>query len=157
MPVFAFLVLFAFLELFLMVMATVEHGWGWGWGVFGFEVATAFLGVALIRHNQELTMREMFRQATGHVRPNLSLTLLKSARVTIGGILLILPGFITDGIGAALLILPAIHSLLLRLLKSAAPPPRQPPKPPDSGRSGRIVEGEVEPPRKDPENRESKR
>lgn len=155
MPIFAFLVLFAFLELFLMVMTAVEHGWGWG--VFWFEVATAFLGVALIRHSQELTMREMFRQATGYVRPNLSLTLLKSARVTIGGILLILPGFITDGIGAALLILPEIHAFLLRLLKSAVPPPRQPPRPPDSGRSGRIVDGEVEPPRKDPEDRKLKR
>ena len=140
MQVFAFLVLFLFLELFLMVMTAVEHGWGWG--VFGFEVATAVLGVALIRHNQELTMREMFRQAAGHVRPNLSLALFKSARVTVGGILLILPGFITDGFGAALLILPEIHSLLLRLLRTAPPrPPREPPKP---GRSGRVIEGEVE-------------
>ena len=153
MPIFAFFVLFFFLELFLMVMTAIEHGWGWG--VFWFEVATALLGIALIRHNQELTMREMFRQAAGHVRPNLSLTLLKSARVTIGGILLILPGFITDGIGAALLILPKLHSFLLGLLKFPASP-RQPPKPPespDSNRSGRIIEGEVERPRNDSESR----
>ena len=141
MPIFAFFVLFLFLELFLMVMTAIEHGWGWG--VFWFEAATAVLGVALIRHNQELTMREMFQQTAGYVRPNLSLTLFKSARVTIGGILLILPGFITDSIGAALLIFPALHSFLLRLLKSAAPP-RQPPKPPDSSQSGRIIDGEVE-------------
>ena len=149
MPIFAFFVLFLFLELFLMVMTAVEHGWGWG--VFWFEVATALLGVALIRHNQELTMREMFQQAAGHVRPNLSLTLLKSARITIGGILLILPGFITDSIGAALLILPGLHSFLLGLLKLPSPrPPQEPPKP---NSSGRIIEGEVEDTRENSENR----
>ena len=149
MPIFAFFVLFFFLELFLMVMTAVEHGWGWG--VFWFEVATAFLGVALIRHNQELTMREMLRQAAGQVRPNLSLALFKSARVTVGGILLILPGFITDGLGAALLVLPGIHSFLLGLLKSAAP--RAPKEPPGPSSSGRIVEGEVEDPRREPDDR----
>ena len=149
MPIFAFFVLFFFLELFLMVMTAIEHDWGW-W-VFWFEVATALLGIALIRHNQELTMREMFQQAAGPVRSNLSLTLFKSARITIGGMLLILPGFITDSIGAALLILPGLHSFLLGLLKSAAPrPPREPPKP---SSSGRVVEGEVEDTRNDPEKR----
>ena len=149
MPIFAFFVLFFFLELFLMVMTAIEYDWGWG--VFGFEVATAILGVVLIRHNQELTMREMFQQTAGRGRPNLSLTLFKSARVTIGGILLILPGFITDSFGAALLILPGLHSFLLGLLKSATPrPPQKPPKP---EASGRIIEGEVEDTRDNSENR----
>ena len=153
MPIFAFFVLFFFLELFLMVMTAVEQGWGW-W-VFWFEVGTALLGVALIRHNQELTMREMFQQAAGGVRPNLSLTLFRTARVTIGGMLLILPGFITDGFGAALLILPGLHAFLLGLLKSPAPtrPPPKPPEPPEPGQSGRVIEGEVESPRNDSENR----
>ena len=144
MPIFAFFVLFAFLELFLMVMTAIENGWGWG--VFWFEVATAFLGVMLIRRNQEITMREMFQQAAGRVRPDLSLALLKSARIMIGGILLILPGFITDGLGAALLILPGLHSFLLGLLKWPSPrPPTHPsPDPPEPNRSGRIVEGEIE-------------
>lgn len=150
MPIFAFFVLFFFLELFLMVMAAVEHGWGWG--VFGFEVATAILGVALIRHNQEVTMRSLFQQATGRLRPDLSLALFRSARVTIGGILLILPGFITDGFGAALLILPGLHSFLLKLLKVPAPP-RQSSKSSKPSHSGRVIEGEVEPPRGDSENR----
>lgn len=150
MPIFAFFVLFFFLELFLMVMTAVEHGWGWG--VFWFEVATAILGVALIRHNQEVTMHSLFQHATGRARPDFSLALFRSARVTVGGILLILPGFITDGFGAALLILPGLHSFLLRLLKAPAPS-RQPPESPDSNPSRRIIEGEVEPPRKDSENR----
>lgn len=150
MPIFAFFVLFFFLELFLMVMTAVEHGWGWG--VFWFEVATAILGVALIRHNQEVTMRSLFRQAGGRGRPDFSLALFRSARVTVGGILLILPGFITDGFGAALLVLPGLHTFLLRLLKAPAPP-RQPPEPSGPNKSGRIIEGKVEPPRKDSENR----
>lgn len=149
MPIFAFFALFLFLELFLMVMTAVEHGWGWG--VFWFEVATAFLGVALIRRNQELTMRDMFQQAAGAVRPNLGLTLFKSARVTIGGFLLILPGFITDGVGAALLVLPGLHSFLLGLLKF--PSPRPPKEPPGPDSPGRIIEGEIDPPRNDPENK----
>lgn len=156
MPIFAFFVLFFFLELFLMVMTAVEHGWGWG--VFWFEVATAILGVTLIRYNQEVTMQSLFQQATGRVRPDFSLALFRSARVTVGGILLILPGFITDGFGAVLLILPGLHSFLLRLLK-APTPPRQPPNPPkssepsNSSQPGRIIEGEVEPPRNDSKNR----
>lgn len=150
MPIFAFFVLFFFLELFLMVMTAVEHGWGWG--VFWFEVATAILGVALIRHNQEVTMRSLFRQAGERGRPDFSLALFRSARVTVGGILLILPGFITDGFGAALLVLPELHTFLLRLLKAPAPP-RQPPEPSGSNESGRIIEGKVETPRKDSENR----
>ena len=139
MPIFAFFVLFFFLELFLMVMTAIEHSWGWG--VFWFEVATAILGVVLIRRNQELTMREMFRQAAGHMRPDLS-TLFKSTRVMIGGIFLILPGFITDGLGAALLILPKLHSFLLGLLKSSVPRTSQESPKPDP--SGRIIEGEIE-------------
>lgn len=150
MPIFAFFVLFFFLELFLMVMTAVEHGWGWG--VFWFEVATAILGVALIRHNQEVTMRSLFRQAGERGRPDFSLALFRSARVTVGGILLILPGFITDGFGAALLVLPGLHTFLLRLLKAPAPP-RQPPESSGSNESGRIIEGKVETPRKDSENR----
>lgn len=150
MPIFAFFVLFFFLELFLMVMTAVEHGWGWG--VFWFEVATATLGVALIRHNQEVTMRSLFRQAGERGRPDFSLALFRSARVTVGGILLILPGFITDGFGAALLVLPGLHTFLLRLLKAPAPP-RQPPESSGSNESGRIIEGKVETPRKDSENR----
>ena len=140
MPIFAFFVLFFFLELFLMVMAAIEHGWGWG--VFWFEVVTAIFGVVLIRYHQELTMREMFQQATGRERPDLSLTLIRTTRVTVGGILLILPGFITDIIGAALLVLPALHSFLLKLLKSSLP--HSPKKPPTSNPSGRVIEGEVE-------------
>lgn len=149
MPIFAFFVLFFFLELFLMVMTAVEHGWGWG--VFWFEVATAILGVALIRHNQEVTMQSLFQQATGGARPDFSLALFRSARVTVGGILLILPGFITDGVGAALLVLPGLHSFLLGLLKLPSPrPPKEPPKP---NSPGRIIEGEIEDTRDDSENR----
>ena len=121
-----------------MVMVAIEYGWG----VFWFEVVTVFLGVALIRQNQELTMRGLFQQTAGHVRPNVGLTLLKSARVTVGGILLILPGFITDGLGVALLILPGLHSFLLGLLKF--PAPRSPQDPPKPDPSGRIIVGEFE-------------
>ncbi len=153
MPIFAFFVLFFFLELFLMVMTAVEYGWGFG--VFGFEVATAILGVVLIRRNQELTMRSLFQKTAGPARADFSLALFRSARVTVGGLLLILPGFITDSLGAALLVLPGLHAFLIGLLKAPGSPrrPPEPPEPPDPRRPGRIIEGEVEPPRKNPENR----
>lgn len=152
MPFLAFLLLFFFLELFLMVMVAVEHGWGWG--VFWFEVGTALLGVALVRRNQELTIREMLRQAGGRLHPGLGLSLFRSARTMIGGMLLILPGLLTDGLGAALLILPGLHSFLLGLLKfPSSRRPAEPPKPSESNPSGRIVEGEIEPPRDDPDRR----
>ena len=140
MPIFATLVLFFFLEMFLIVMVAIEGGWGWG--VFWVEVATAFLGLMLIRHNRDTTIREIFRKTAQRERIDFNLTTLNSARVLIGGILLILPGFITDGLGFALIVLPKIQSALLGLLRFLFL--RRPPSPPVQKNHGRVVEGEVE-------------
>ncbi len=148
MPIFAFFVLFFFLELFLMVMIAIENGLGWG--VFWIEVATALLGIALIQANREQT-REILRQATGGAPVNLRFALLTSARVTISGILLILPGFITDGIAAALLILPKLHALLLWLMRAVSP--RSQKKRSNPKARGRVIEGEVERDSKDSDDR----
>ena len=138
MPLLALIVLFFFLELFLIVMAAVEHGWP----VFWFEVATTVLGVLVIRRNQEITMREMFGRPGMQTAMSMNFALVRGARAFVCGLLLILPGFITDGIGLVLLVLPGLYAFLFSLLKIPMQPPADPPRTSRSG-GGRVVEGEA--------------
>ncbi len=137
MPIFALILLFFFLELFLILMAAIEHGWS----VFWFEVATAIAGALLLSYNREVAMRDLFGQGAGVRR--LDLVLLKNASITLGATLLIMPGFITDALGIAILLIPASRSFLLGILKFASPPKIERPK---SKQHGNVIDGEVERP-----------
>ena len=139
MPIAALILLFFFLELFLIIMAAIDHGWT----VFWFEVGTAAAGLVLLQHNRETTMRDLFSQASGPRR--LDLVMLKSARTMLAAVLLIVPGFITDALGASLVILPALRTALLALMRFPGPPSplRKPPDPHARG-PGHVIEGEVE-------------
>ena len=134
----AALVLFLFLEAFLLLMAAVPGGWGWG--VFWFEVATAVIGVLATRRYKDSWIREGMRAGNGIV--TLQRMLQEGAWVVAGGILLILPGFLTDFLGAILLTAPWLRRALRNLRRAPyAPPPRD--APPKGERH--IVEGEVIP------------
>ena len=139
MPFLALLLLFLFLELFLMMMLAVEHGLGWS--VFWFEVLTMVAGLWCIRLTQELTVQQMLSHMNWGQRPDLAL--FTGARFMLAGLLLMLPGFITDGLGAALIVLPALRSLLLRLFRFPSTPPR-PRRRKSEDRAGRIIEGEID-------------
>lgn len=139
MPIVALILLFFFLELFLIIMAAIDHGWA----VFWFEIGTAAAGLLLLQRNRETTMRDLFSQASGPRR--IDLIMLKSARVMLAAVLLIVPGFITDAFGSMLVILPALRSVLMNLLRfpTASSSPRKPPDAPPH-KHGRVIEGEVE-------------
>ena len=139
MPIIALILLFFFLELFLIIMAAIDHGWA----VFWFEIGTAAAGLLLLQRNRETTMRDLFSQASGPRR--IDLIMLKSARVMLAAVLLIVPGFITDAFGSMLVILPALRAALLGLLKLPAPPgPSQKHSAPPARGHGHVIEGEVE-------------
>ena len=136
MPVFAAFLLFVFLELFLLFMLAFRGGWGWG--VFWLEVATAVAGVMVIRYQQDFTIREWMRQEGGMMF--LHRAMMEGAWIAGGGLLLILPGLLTDFLGLLILVLPLLRRFL-NSLRRRPPPPRDPP--PSQGGGGRIIEGEV--------------
>jgi len=132
MPLLTYFGLFFLLELFLLIMAAVEHGWT----IFWIEVATAVLGTILIQRAGTQSLRQNLNPGVG-MWQFIELS-VGSAQIAIAGVLLLLPGFMTDIVGAALLLSPM--SLLLRLFrrsKDAEPydPVRKTP---------RIIEGKVE-------------
>ena len=133
-PALIGLALFFGAEMFLLVSVATDGGWGW-W-VLWFEIATAMLGAAAMRGYQSAWVEELTEEADG--LRLFQRILGESKLVIIGGILLILPGFITDAIGAYLMAIPlfsrAMRNLRRRLV---APPP-----PPSEGRKT-VVDGEV--------------
>ena len=149
MPLLIFLPLFLLLELFLLVMIAVAGGWGWG--VLWFAAATAAAGTLLVRWRAAGALARLLSGGAG--REALDRRLAADAWATASGLLLILPGFLTDLLGL-LLLLPPLRRLLRDafLLAAAAPrePPREPPPPPPpggrTGRTGRgrVVEGRAE-------------
>ena len=143
LPLLTFLPLFLLLELFLLVMVAVAGGWGWG--VLWLALATAAAGTLLIRWRSAGTLARLLSGDAG--REPLDRRLIADAWATACGLLLILPGFLTDLLGL-LLLLPPLRRLLRDAFRLAAPPRRRPPPPPPpppaARGSGRIVEGRAE-------------
>jgi len=94
-----FLVGLPIVELLLLIQAGAAFGF---WPTVGVVVGTAFLGVYMIRQQGMAAIRAaQVDRATGEVPVAAILT---GIRLAFAGILLILPGFITDAMGLLLLI-----------------------------------------------------
>ena len=138
MPLLLFLPLFLLLEVFLLVMVALAGGWGWG--VLWCAVATAAAGTLLVRWRSAGALARLL--ADGGGREGLDRRLVADAWAAACGLLLILPGFLSDALGA-LLLLPPLRRLLLDAFRVAAAPP--PPEPPPAARGrGRVIEGRAE-------------
>lgn len=94
------LLAFPFLELFLLISLADEYGW---WLLF-YLVVVGFLGLQLIRGEKLLLTAKMMQSLTAGGNP--IKTMLGSARNMIAGVLLIIPGVITDIIAVVLLLIP---------------------------------------------------
>ena len=94
------LLAFPFLELFLLISLADEYGW---WLLF-YLVVVGFLGLQLIRGEKLLLTAKMMQSLTAGGNP--VKTMLGSARNMIAGVLLIIPGIITDIIAVILLLIP---------------------------------------------------
>jgi UPF0716 protein FxsA len=94
------LLAFPFLELFLLI--DLAHRYGW-WVLF-YLVVIGFLGLQLIKGEKLLLSAKMMQSLSNGSNP--IKTLLGSARNMVAGVLLIIPGVITDIIAAILLLVP---------------------------------------------------
>ena len=96
----AILLAFPFAEIYLLI----QLGQTYGWWLLIYLVVIGFLGLQLIRGEKLLVFNKMMQSVTAGANP--VKTLLGSARNMLAGVLLIIPGIITDLIAVILLIVP---------------------------------------------------
>jgi UPF0716 protein FxsA len=94
------LLAFPFAEIFLLVELAHRYGW---WLLF-YLVVIGFLGLQLIRGEKLLMSAKMMQSLSSGGNP--IKTMLGSARNMVAGVLLIIPGVITDIIAVLLLLIP---------------------------------------------------
>lgn len=114
------LLAFPFLEIFLLVDLAHKYGW---WVLF-YLVVIGYLGLQLIRGEKLLMSAKMMQSMSAGGNP--IKTMLGSARNMVAGVLLIIPGIITDIIAVILLLIPISKpGLNSRFQNSAANAPYQ--------------------------------
>ena len=94
------LLAFPFAEIFLLVDLSHKYGW---WVLF-YSVVIGYLGLQLIRGEKLLMSAKMMQSMSAGANP--IKTMLGSARNMVAGVLLIIPGIITDIIAVILLLIP---------------------------------------------------
>jgi UPF0716 protein FxsA len=94
------LLAFPFVEIFLLVKLAYVYGW---W-LFLYLVVVAYLGLQLIK-DEKLLMSAKVMQSM-RVGGNPIKTMIGSARNMVAGVLLIIPGVISDVIAVILLLIP---------------------------------------------------
>lgn len=98
--------------LLLTVMFPIAEIWAlitlaqtYGWWLLVYLVGIGYLGLQLIRQEKVCFSARMMQSVTQGGNPIKAM--LGSARMMIAGILLMIPGVITDGIAAILLLMPS--------------------------------------------------
>ncbi len=94
------LLAFPLVELFLLIQLGDEYGW---WLLL-YLVVIGYLGLQLIRGEKLLISAKMMQSLSSGGNP--IKTILGSARNMVAGVLLIIPGIITDIIAVILLLIP---------------------------------------------------
>ena len=94
------LLAFPFAEIFLLVNLADNYGW---WVLF-YLVVIGFLGLQLIRGEKLLLSAKMMQSLS--IGSNPLKTLMGSARNMVAGVLLIIPGVMTDIVAVVLLLIP---------------------------------------------------
>lgn len=94
------LLAFPFAELFLLISLADAYGW---WLLF-YLVVVGFLGLQLIRGEKLLMTAKMMQSLASGGNP--VKTMIGSARNMVAGVLLIIPGVMTDMIAVILLLIP---------------------------------------------------
>jgi len=94
------LLAFPFAEIFLLVDLAHKYGW---WLLF-YLVVIGFLGLQLIKGEKLLLSAKMMQSLSAGDNP--IKTMLGSARNMVAGVLLIIPGVISDIIAVILLLIP---------------------------------------------------
>jgi UPF0716 protein FxsA len=102
----------------------MAHLIGWFWAI-ALSISTSFLGVILLRRVGRGDLDRLGR-ALGRDTSGAPPAWSPAAATLVGGILLVLPGFITDLLGAALLVPPLRRWMLAALAKLLRKPRRRP-------------------------------
>ncbi len=102
--VFAILLAFPFAEIFLLV----KLGNHYGWWLLVYLVVIAALGLQLIKGEKLLISAKMMQSLSSGGNP--IKTMLGSARNMVAGVLLMIPGVITDVVAVILLLIPISNS-----------------------------------------------
>ena len=97
------LLAFPILEIWILVSLAEDYGW---W-VLIYLMIVAMLGIQLIREEKALLSGRMMQSLIQGGQPIKAI--FGSARIMIAGVLLIIPGIITDVIAAILLMIPINH------------------------------------------------
>jgi UPF0716 protein FxsA len=129
------LLAFPFAEIFLLVDLAHKYGW---WVLF-YLVAIGFLGLQLIRGEKLLLSAKMMQSMTAGGNP--IKTMLSSARNMVAGVLLVIPGIITDIIAVVLLLIP-ISKPSLAGATNAQQPFEQPQYQRSKAANDDVIEGE---------------
>jgi UPF0716 protein FxsA len=102
--IFAILLAFPFAEIFLLV----KLGHSYGWWLLVYLVVIGVLGLQLIRGEKLLISAKMMQSLSSGGNP--IKTMLGSARNMVAGMLLMIPGVITDIVAVVLLLIPIRNS-----------------------------------------------
>lgn len=102
MRFFIFFILLAFP--FLEIAVLIELCQRYGWWVLAYLLTIGYLGLKLIRSEKDLIAARMFQQLGQGGNPVGSL--FSTARNMFAGVLLLIPGVITDVIAVVLLLIP---------------------------------------------------
>lgn len=135
-PLLIFLLLFIgvpLVELYFLIQVGSEIG---AVRTIGLSILTAFIGAALVRMQGFGVLMRVRAASDRDEVP--ALELMDGALILVAGLLLLLPGFLTDAVGFALLVPPLRRFLIARFVRVI----------PHQARSGgesehpRIIEGE---------------
>lgn len=99
--IFAILLAFPFVEIAILIELSQRYGW---W-VLAYLIIIAYLGIRLIRSEKDLIAARMFQQMGAGSNPIVAL--FATARNMLAGVLLLIPGVISDLIAVILLLIPA--------------------------------------------------
>lgn len=102
MRIFILAILLAFPFLEIAILVELAHRYGW-W-LLVYLITIGYLGLKLIRAEKDLMAARMFQQlgAGGHPLA----AMFSTARNLFAGVLLLIPGVITDAIAVLLLLIP---------------------------------------------------
>ena len=112
MPVFLLLVAVPIIEIALFIQV---GGWLGLWPTIGIVILTAAIGTMLLRAQGLATLGELQRRLSTGEDP--SATLAHGAMILVAGVLLLTPGFFTDGVGL-LLLTPPVRAGAIRFARS---------------------------------------
>lgn len=99
--ILAILLAFPFVEIAILIELSQRYGW---W-VLAYLIIIAYLGIRLIRSEKDLIAARMFQQMGAGSNPIVAL--FATARNMLAGVLLLIPGVISDLIAVILLLIPA--------------------------------------------------